>query len=107
MAYTKGITERGYGGRKQGNPNKPERKTQEPDRLPMIADSDPAGNKITTNYPVSQSGNNNQKRSSGRDLNNQALRGYVRNADSIGVGKVESGNDRHGGPPTIHKISGP
>lgn len=104
---SKGITERGYGGKKSTNPTKPESRSQEPDRLPSIADQDPAGNKITTNYPVRESSNKTAKNSGGREIENQKLRGYVLNEKDIGIGQLDNGNARRGSPPTIRKISEP
>lgn len=106
MGSTPRQTVRGYGGRKSSNPEKPEPRRQEPDKLPMIADRDPAGNKITTNYPVAESANKNKK-TRGGEINNQKLRGYVHNAKDIGVGSIDNGNSRRGGPDTVRKISGP
>lgn len=108
MGYDKGITKRGYGGGKQGNPSKPEPRRQEPDKLPMIADSDPAGNKVTTNYPVKESGNPNSSAGSPlKAVEGQRARGYIHNPSAYGVGRVQSGNNRRNSPPTVRKIDGP
>lgn len=107
MSYGNTQDRPGYQHSTQSNPTKPARKAHEPDRDPMIADSDPAGNRITTNYPVKQS-SPPPHNSGGKEINTQLLRGYVHNDTGTRVGKIKDGNDASGTiSRTIQSVSPP
>jgi hypothetical protein len=107
MAYGNTQDRPGTPHREDSNPTKPARKAHEPNRDPLIADSDPQGNRITTNYPMKTS-TAPPHNSGGPEIRGQHLRGYVHNDSGRKVGNMKSGNDASGTiSSTIHDISGP
>lgn len=88
---------------KQSNPYKPANKTQEPDRMPMIADRDPAGNKVTTNYPMKQDGP--MAREGGTEIDQQLLRGYVHNQATRKINTRDGNQIGLSGTSTIREIT--
>lgn len=109
MAYKNTQSRSGTPWRKDHNPEKPASKTSDPLTWAGMADRDPAGNKITTNYPVKQESNRKRGGTGGAEIKAQTLRGYVRNEKGARP-SVQNANDMakglRGGS-TINKISGP
>lgn len=93
---------------KSRNPEKPAAKTSDPLTWAGMADKDPAGNKITTNYPVKQESNKKRGGTGGKPIEDQNIRGYKRNQASRNV-SVQNANDMAKGLPggtTLRKIKG-
>ena len=108
MTYKNTQSRPGTQWSKSRNPEKPASKTADPLTAMGMGDSDPAGNKITTNYPVKQESQGRKGGRGGREIKVQNERGYTRNPSSAKV-SVENANDKAKGLPggsTIRKIRG-